>query len=208
MKKKVQYRTIVTTDDEEIAEWASETPMKVVERPPELAEDDTPIKPVLNHAIERQRLYPDDDVVLLYPTYPGRSYDDITDVLHWYQQQEARTCLCCQPPTLDTPTHLAVKVDDESNQGTFPYEGDPIPYRRQDAEGTITDYLDQPSDGSVPPIPYNVRELSHFMCVFRISELEYLSNNLFNENTLYYELGERVIDVDYEEDWEEYLEQK
>jgi CMP-N-acetylneuraminic acid synthetase len=174
--------------------------MKVVDRPPELAQDETSIKPVLKHAIEHQRLYPSDDVVLLYPTYPGRSYNDITDVLHWYQQQEARTCLCCQPPKQDTPVHLAVDVDEDTHRGEHPFCDAPVPYRRQDVDRTLSD-VNQPEDA-------RIRELSHFVAVFRASELQNLSENLFNRHTLYYELGERVVDVDYEEDYQRYLEEQ
>jgi CMP-N,N'-diacetyllegionaminic acid synthase len=67
-------RVIVSTDDDEIAEIArqhgAEVPFK---RPAELAEDETPTLPVLQHCIqyleEKEKFFPD-LVLLFYPTSP------------------------------------------------------------------------------------------------------------------------------------------
>jgi CMP-N-acetylneuraminic acid synthetase len=192
LKKKVQYRTVVTTDDEEIAESFRESPVKVVNRPPELAEDETPIKPVIEHVISKMRFYPSDDVVLLYPTYPSRTWGDIKAALHWYQKREARTMLCAQPALPSTPTHLAVSLNED---GTATHPLSDGAYRRQDASGTVE------SEGADPQ---QLRELSHFVCAFKVGELPDLTDNIFNHRTLYHELDERVIDVDEKEDWERY----
>lgn len=65
-------RVVVSTDDEEIADVArghgAEVPFL---RPPELAEDDTPTEPVLQHALrwlEEEDDYPVDVVLFLQPT--------------------------------------------------------------------------------------------------------------------------------------------
>jgi len=69
-------RTVVSTDSREIAEVArglgGDVPFL---RPPELAEDDTPMPPVLRHAltlVEREEDSPYDLLVLLDPTSPAR----------------------------------------------------------------------------------------------------------------------------------------
>jgi CMP-N,N'-diacetyllegionaminic acid synthase len=74
-------RTIVSTDDEQIAaiarQWGAEVPFI---RPPELARDDTPgIAPVL-HALQWLKEHEGietDDVMLLQPTSPLRTAEDI-----------------------------------------------------------------------------------------------------------------------------------
>lgn len=71
---------IVSTDDEEIAEtakqWGGEVPFW---RPPELADDHTATRPVVNHAIrEATRLYGEaESVCCLYPTAPFLTAEDL-----------------------------------------------------------------------------------------------------------------------------------
>lgn len=83
-------RCIVTTDSEEIARVARLHGGCVpFLRPPELARDDTPMIPVLQHALrEMERLdsrrY--ETILLLDPTSPGRLPEDITRALEILEQ--------------------------------------------------------------------------------------------------------------------------
>lgn len=78
-------RTIVSTDSQEIAEVACQFGADVpFLRPQELAQDDTPMWPVLRHALEtvevqenRRYTY----LLLLDPTSPGRLPEDIAGAL-------------------------------------------------------------------------------------------------------------------------------
>ncbi len=73
-------RTVVTTDSDQIAAAADEMGGEVLRRPPTLAEDDTPMLPVLRHALDA--LDPDGTryrlLLLLDPTSPGRLPEDVT----------------------------------------------------------------------------------------------------------------------------------
>ena len=79
------HRVIVSTDDEEIAtvarQWGAEVPFR---RPLELAGDDVPTAPVLQHAVafveqeDRMRV---DWVCLLQPTEPFRTVGDLEEAL-------------------------------------------------------------------------------------------------------------------------------
>jgi CMP-N,N'-diacetyllegionaminic acid synthase len=60
---------VVTTDDPEIARVAAETGAHVLERPEELAQDETPMLPVVEHALSEMDC---DVLVLLQPTSPLR----------------------------------------------------------------------------------------------------------------------------------------
>jgi len=78
-------RTIVTTDSEEIARIArgegADVPFL---RPPELAQDDTPMWPVLRHALESAEAAGGtrfDVLLLLDPTSPGRLPQDVEGAL-------------------------------------------------------------------------------------------------------------------------------
>jgi CMP-N,N'-diacetyllegionaminic acid synthase len=79
---------IVSTDDLEIADIARRAGAKVpFLRPPELAQDQTPgIAPVL-HAIDKLREY--DSVLLLQPTSPLRTTEDIDGLLSLVSEKNA-----------------------------------------------------------------------------------------------------------------------
>jgi len=75
---------LTTKDDDEIAEIARGCGSPVLERPSELARDDTPMAPVLLHALEHAEWeagVPYDAVVLLQPTSPIRTGADIDSVV-------------------------------------------------------------------------------------------------------------------------------
>ncbi|MBA2734769.1 MAG: acylneuraminate cytidylyltransferase family protein, partial [Acidobacteria bacterium] len=73
-------RFITSTDDEEIAAVAESLGCPVLKRSVELAADDTPMVPVVKHALAQDSgSY--DYVLLLQPTAPFRTHDDIDDAL-------------------------------------------------------------------------------------------------------------------------------
>lgn len=76
---------VVSTDDASIHERAQAAGARVIRRPDELAADDTPMAPVLQHAVrefEAQGGSPVDAVVVLQPTAPLRSPADIRKALN------------------------------------------------------------------------------------------------------------------------------
>jgi CMP-N,N'-diacetyllegionaminic acid synthase len=84
------HRCIVSTDSPEIAavakEYGAEVPFI---RPPELAQDDTPMWPVLRHAltqVEQQTHTSYSLLVLLDPTSPAREPSDITGAMQFLGQ--------------------------------------------------------------------------------------------------------------------------
>ena len=85
-------RTVVTTDDEEIRAVAQEHGAEVpFLRPAELATDEAPTEPVIEHALSY--LYDTegfecDAVVLLQPTSPLRDETDIAAALDRYEQPD------------------------------------------------------------------------------------------------------------------------
>jgi CMP-N,N'-diacetyllegionaminic acid synthase len=82
-------RTIVSTDDERIADCARSLGLDVpFIRPSSLAADDVPMLPVLQHAITamRARGFETDMVVLLQPTSPLRRGQHIDAAIDWLQR--------------------------------------------------------------------------------------------------------------------------
>lgn len=92
--KKSKYidRLVLSSEDQEIIEVAKSYGCKVpFVRPAELAQDDTPgIDPVL-HALEQLPGY--DIVVLLQPTSPLRTVQDIDGGLDFFEKHQASSCV-------------------------------------------------------------------------------------------------------------------
>lgn len=126
-------RIVVSTDDAEIAkigrEWGADVPFV---RPPELARADTPSLPVVHHAlacIEQEDGLRYDWVLLLQPTSPLRTGNDILQALEIAQQPETTAVIgvtsanSCHPAKLKLIEEGVLK----------PYLGDTLtPSRRQD----------------------------------------------------------------------------
>lgn len=67
-------KIVVSTDSDKYAQLAKFYNTEVIMRPPELATDETPMIPVLQHALEQ---YPADLLILLDPTSPFRTVKNI-----------------------------------------------------------------------------------------------------------------------------------
>lgn len=74
---------VVSTDDAQIAQMAQSLHSPVVLRPAKLAQDDTPMVPVLLHALEElaKKGQTFDHVIVLQPTCPLRTAKDIDQAL-------------------------------------------------------------------------------------------------------------------------------
>ena len=82
-------RAVVSTDDDQIAHCARSLGLDVpFMRPASLAEDDTPMLPVLQHAIETMATsgFAVDIVVLLQPTSPLRRAEHIDTAVDWLER--------------------------------------------------------------------------------------------------------------------------
>lgn len=127
-------RTIVSTDDEEIREVAlshgADAPFL---RPEEMATDDAPTEPVIDHAVEYLRDEEDeryDVIVLLQPTTPLRDAADVDAAIERYETTDA--------------TSLVAVTEDHSNRWRVTEEGaEKINYdenrRRQEIEPELVE---------------------------------------------------------------------
>lgn len=99
-------RTVVTTDSDEIATVARSLGGDVpFMRPAELAQDDTPMMPVIQNAltmIERAEGTLYDAVLLLDPTSPGRTPDDIARAIELLAgDPDVDGVIACSRPTFN-----------------------------------------------------------------------------------------------------------
>jgi len=84
-------RTVVSTDDDEIAEVAAKYNAEVIKRPVELADDQIMPDAAVVHSIEylkKTENYTPDCVVFLQPTSPIRSKTDIDSMINVYHSSE------------------------------------------------------------------------------------------------------------------------
>jgi len=177
--KKSKYidRLIVSTDDEEIAaiarKWGGEVPFM---RPSSLSQDHTPgIEPVL-HAISSLPGY--DYIVLLQPTSPLRTSEDIDLCLEHCQGQNANACVSVT--MTDKSPYWMYHLTDENALEPVIIPEKPI-FRRQDAP--------------------DVYVLNGAVYIAKTSWLQENQTFLHKETIGYVMPRERSIDVDTELDF-------
>ncbi len=97
---------VVTSEDPEIQDTARRYRADVIERPAELADDDTPMVDVVQHVLEQlelKRRLPD-VFVLLQPTSPLRMASDIDGAVEVFRNQEPDAVVSVTTPD-DSPYH-------------------------------------------------------------------------------------------------------
>ena len=137
-------RVILSTDDEVIASYARELGCDVpFMRPPELARDETPHLPVMQHAVawlgEHQHYRPD-AVVILQPTSPLRRGEHIRDALALLERHHVDSVVSVSP----VPAHMnpmrMLRLDERGHAVLF-VNGEPVRRRinrRQDMPEAFT----------------------------------------------------------------------
>jgi CMP-N,N'-diacetyllegionaminic acid synthase len=129
--------TYVSTDDAALAyEAASAYGVDLIARPSELAQDDTPMLAVIQHALSAVEPKPD-VLVLLQPTQPLRKALHVQRALHLLSTSDADSVVSVVPiPAHYSPDYaLARRLDGRLMPflGTYDRDIDDMPTRRQDA---------------------------------------------------------------------------
>ena len=127
-------RTILSTDDDEIASVGREVGLEVpFLRPPELALDTTPTLPVLHHAVRTLEASGDryDAICLLQPTNPFRSADTIDACIEKLIATRADSVVTVLPVPAEYNPHWVYFADAGGALSLATGESTPIP-RRQD----------------------------------------------------------------------------
>lgn len=88
--KKSEYinRIVVSTEDKEIAEVSNKYGAKIIKRPLELAKDNTPTIDVVLHTLDDLKNNEPDIIVLLQPTSPLRTSQDIDNAIKSFIEQD------------------------------------------------------------------------------------------------------------------------
>jgi CMP-N-acetylneuraminic acid synthetase len=131
-------RCVVSTDDAEIARVAEAAGAEVVMRPPDLARDDTPTLPVLQHAVQalaERDGYSCDAVVTLQPTSPLRTARHVQEAIDCFEADPDADSLvsCVAVPHNFHPNSIMKRGDDGYLR---PFLDEPPVLRRQ-AKGEV-----------------------------------------------------------------------
>ena len=172
-------KTIVTTNDAEIIKKLSATKINVLKRDEKLCLDDVNIRDVMEDVANEFHMNSEDTIVMLYLTSPSRKFSDIKKILDYYNEREIKTLTCCVEPKTH-PYLCLYKKEGEKGEQVVKHDL----YRRQDY-----------------PECY---EVSHFVCIFQVEEIQKLNKNMYNESTIFYKI-DNVVDVNYENDLREFL---
>jgi CMP-N-acetylneuraminic acid synthetase len=168
----------VTTDDIEIIRMARDHNFNVILRPEHLAEDTTSTKETLIHAIGAAEIKSEELVLVLYLTYPQRTWEEVLAAKGWFLQNTGDNLVYSMLCKQETQTHPYLCMhEEEGHFGSQIVEHDL--YRRQDYPKCF--------------------ELSHYIILFKAGNINALNNNMYNRFTLFYPI-DRVIDVDTQND--------
>jgi len=170
-----EEHVIVSSDDEFILEKAKRRNFIVHVRSDKNASDTATTKDFALEVCKDLKLKNEDIVVILMLTYPDRNITDIKNAIDFFKKTNSKSMLC-KKSVKSTPYLMLYEKDNHMGEQVIKHNL----CRRQDYR--------------------KVFELSHFVCAFKVSELEKLNNNLYNGETHYYTLDKRIIDIDTIED--------
>lgn len=164
----------VSTDDELIFTQCEEYGVNLIRRPNELATDESSVKDVMLHFIEFLNLK-NVDIILLYLTYPERTWSDIINIFHFFKKNRGRSLICADEIT-EHPYLCLYDKGDMKGELIIPHNL----YRRQDYPKCFKHSL--------------------YVGCYKSDEIFFVNDLLINENTLYFKLSNKKIDVDTYDD--------
>jgi 2-polyprenyl-3-methyl-5-hydroxy-6-metoxy-1,4-benzoquinol methylase len=134
------------------------------------------MKDVVHHFIETKNIACDETIVLLYLTYPERTWEDVETICAHFSSRKERSLVCCE----EVEEHPYLCFYEKDKDKATPIV-DHLFYRRQD-------------------YPQCVR-MSLFVGCYKADIVKNLHDLMFNENTIFYKLKQHKVDVDYKEDY-------
>lgn len=159
----------VSSNDVVLEENCKKVGVNFVRREEELSQDTTCVLDVMKDVVERCEFKQDEVIAMLYLTYPDRKWEHVMDAYRFFAEHDANSLLCKK--SLKVSPYLCMLEDGLGGKQLIPHDL----YRRQDYPECF--------------------EISHYICIFRVSELNNLNKNMYNSDTIFYGIDE-VVDVD------------
>jgi len=161
--------TIITTNDDLIESMGLDCGTRVHRRSENSATNTASTTECLKEVIDDYGLT--GTIVMMYLTYPERSWSDILAIYDWYKNKKSKSLLCREEIVKDHPYLCAFELGDDMGKQIVSHNL----YRRQDYPKCF--------------------RISWFVSMFECSELPNLNLNLYNEDTLYFPI-KHALDID------------
>ena len=165
-------RVYVSTDDEAIKAMAQEAGINFINRPADIGRDETSMKEVLKHFIKSKQIPGHATIILLYLTYPERTWTDIETIYQYFKDRPEKSLVCCE----EVGEHPYLCFHEKDNDKASLLVDHKF-YRRQD-------------------YPKCVR-LSMFVACYETTVIDQLHDLMFEEDSIFYKLSQHKVDVDY-----------
>lgn len=165
-----QYKNItyVFTDDEVVQNFGREYGFQILDRDPESALDESTTKELMEDFCGN--FSESQTIIMLYLTYPERTWDDVEKAIETFNNTKAKSLLC-KKEVKQTPYLMMYELENGGGEQVIEHNFS----RRQDYRQCF--------------------ELSHFISIIDSDELPNLNNNLYNEGTYFLPVRD-VKDID------------
>lgn len=178
--KELLCRVTVSTDDENIIEICKDLGIHYIDRPWHLADDEASMKSVVEHYVKTVQPDDRDSIVVMYLTYPQRKWEDVEAALKYMNDYGASSLLGRVEINGTHPYLYMREVNGICGEQLTPHNL----YRRQSY-----------------PVCF---EISHYLCITKAWAVSGLNSNMYADNTIFYRINNKVIDVDSESDLQEF----
>ena len=173
----------VSTENEEIAEISRKYGAEVIERPKELAKDETPTIDVIFHVLEilKMKNYTPDIVVLLQPTSPLRRAEDVDNAIKLFLNSDCGSVVSvCE---VEHPPYWSFKIEEGYLKSLFDRRY--LRMRRQDLEKV---YI--PNGAIFVSTPQTLYKYKSFYCNHIIPYIMPIERSVDIDNELDFMLAE------------------
>lgn len=168
----------VSTDDEEIKHQAAKQ-FNIHNRSKENSSDESSTLSLVEEFIADKEIKDDETIVMLYLTYPERNFIEVCEIYDFFVRNDLKSLLC-KKEVKSNPFLCMYEMENGKGKQIIEHNL----YRRQDYP--------------------KVFELSHYVSIFRVSEVDKLNNNMYNKDTYFYSIDDK-IDIDEQKDLERFL---
>ena len=166
----------VSTDDDVIKKKAEKSKVNIIDRPAELSQDETSMPDVLTHFIDVKNISDDSDIILLYLTYPERTWKDVVKIYNFFKDSDADSLICAD----EIKQHPYLCFYEKDNLKAELVVDHNL-YRRQDYPKCL--------------------KLSMFVSCYKAGVIEKLHPLCMEDNTIFYKLNSHKVDVDVADDF-------
>jgi CMP-N-acetylneuraminic acid synthetase len=173
-------KIIVSTDDEVLIKFCEDNNVSVRSRPTNISTDESSVKDAILDSIDFFNIDRDDNIVILLPTFPQRTFEDIENTLTFLEDFNLKSCTGKRKITDNHPYLCFEEHDSIFGKKIIDHEF----FRRQNYPECFG--------------------LCHLVCISKAYEVENLGGLLVNDDTGYMWCDSDLIDVDYKEDFLKY----